>query len=71
MKSLEEEYKASLEENLENSRKKDLTVISPFMQDEWKGFEQVEAEGMLKKYDTKVSKEVIDAVAQNRNRIAF
>lgn len=64
VKSLEEEYKASLEENLENSRKKDLTVISPFMQDEWKGFEQVEAEGMLKKYETKVSKDIVDAVAK-------
>ncbi|GAA4762980.1 MULTISPECIES: 2-oxoglutarate dehydrogenase E1 component [Flavobacterium] len=64
VKGLEDEYKASLEENLENSRKKDLTVISPFMQDEWKGFEQVEAEGMLQKYETKVSREVIDAVAK-------
>ncbi len=64
VKSLEEEYKAALEENLENSRKKDLTVISPFMQDEWKGFVQVEAEGMLQKYETKVSKEIIDAVAK-------
>lgn len=64
VKSLENEYKASLEENLENSRKKDLTVISPFMQDEWKGFEQVEAEGMLQKYETKVDRKTLDKIAE-------
>jgi 2-oxoglutarate dehydrogenase E1 component len=30
-KSLEKEYKADLEMNLEASRKKDLTIITPFM----------------------------------------
>ncbi|MGH2664579.1 2-oxoglutarate dehydrogenase E1 component [Flavobacterium sp.] len=61
---LESDYKAKLEENLEASRKKDLTIITPFMQDEWKGFEQVEAEGMLQKYNTKVNKTVLTDVAK-------
>ena len=41
VKTLEETYKAKLDENLEESRKKSLTVITPFMQNEWNGFEQV------------------------------
>ncbi|WP_177730331.1 2-oxoglutarate dehydrogenase E1 component [Flavobacterium inviolabile] len=61
---LEAEYKAGLEENLEASRKKDLTVITPFMQDEWKGFEQVSDEGMLQQFDTKVDKSVLTDVAK-------
>jgi 2-oxoglutarate dehydrogenase E1 component len=36
-KSLEKEYKADLEMNLEASRKKDLTIITPFMRNEWLG----------------------------------
>jgi 2-oxoglutarate dehydrogenase E1 component len=37
-KSLEKEYKADLEMNLE-AFKKDLTIITPFMRNEWLGFE--------------------------------
>ena len=35
---LEEDYKASLEEKLEDSRKEDKTVITPFMQNEWEDY---------------------------------
>lgn len=38
VKKLEADYKSSLEEELEDSRKEDKTIITPFMQDEWKGF---------------------------------
>jgi 2-oxoglutarate dehydrogenase E1 component len=31
VKGLEQEYKSNLEVNLEESRKKDLTIITPFM----------------------------------------
>ncbi|MGX7667615.1 2-oxoglutarate dehydrogenase E1 component [Flavobacterium pedocola] len=62
--SLEAEYKTRLEESLEASRKKDLTVITPFMQDEWKGFEQVQADVMLQKFETKVDKKVLTDVAK-------
>jgi 2-oxoglutarate dehydrogenase E1 component len=61
---LEEEYKANLEVNLEASRKKDLTIITPFLQDEWKGYEQVSDDVMLQKFDTKVSKEILTNVAK-------
>ena len=62
---IEKEYKASLEENLEASRKKDLTIITPFMQNEWTGFEQVSDEGMLKKYETKFSKDGLTKIAKH------
>ena len=52
VKGLEQEYKSDLEMNLEESRKKDLTIITPFMKNEWKGFEQVSDVEMLKKVDT-------------------
>lgn len=61
---LEAQYKANLEESLEASRKRDLTVITPFMQDEWQGFEQAEAPVMLQKFDTKVDRKILDDVAK-------
>jgi 2-oxoglutarate dehydrogenase E1 component len=61
---LEADYKAILEENLEASRKKELTVISPFMQNEWEGFAQADAEEMLKKVNTAFSKEILDDIAK-------
>ena len=59
---LEKEYKADLEQNLEASRKKALTIITPFMQNEWKGFEQVTNEVMLKKFDTSFAKKSLDSI---------
>ena len=64
VKELEEKYKAKLDENLEESRKKDLTVITPFMQNEWTGFEQVSDTGMLEKQDTSFSKEKLTEIAK-------
>ncbi|MFM2368207.1 MAG: hypothetical protein RL619_507 [Bacteroidota bacterium] len=52
---LEKEYKSNLEVNLEASRKKDLTIITPFMKNEWKGFEQVTDNQMLENVDTSYS----------------
>lgn len=60
---LEKEYKAKLEENLEASRKKELTIITPFMQNEWEGFKQGDAEDMLQKVNTAVSKDILLDVA--------
>ena len=61
---LEEEYKAKLEENLESSRKEDKTKITPFMKDEWEGFENVEEEEMMRPVDTTIELEKLDEVAQ-------
>ena len=62
VKTLEKEYKDDLDQNLEASRKKNLTIITPFMQNEWKGFKQVSNTEMLQKVDTKVAKETLDSI---------
>jgi len=63
VKALETEYKSGLEVNLEESRKKELTIITPFMQNEWKGFESAGISQMLTKVDTTYPKEGLTAVA--------
>lgn len=57
VQNLEKEYKASLEEELEVSRKEDKTVITPFMADEWSGFKSVREWEMLEDVDTTFDKE--------------
>jgi len=63
VKSLEEQYKKVLEENLEASRKKELTIITAFMQNEWDGFKQANREDMLTKVDTTFSREKLSKIA--------
>ncbi|WP_396169576.1 2-oxoglutarate dehydrogenase E1 component [Flavobacterium sp.] len=60
---IENDYKERLDENLQASRKKDLTIIKPFMQDEWNGFEQVSDDVMLQKFDTKFDKKQLTEIA--------
>ncbi len=64
VKKLEDEYKASLEEELEDSRKEDKTIITPFMADEWKGFENVREWEMMEPVDTTVDKDKLTAIAK-------
>ena len=64
VKGLEKKYKAVLEENLEASRKKELTIITPFMQNEWQGFKQANAKDMLEKVDTTFDKKVLTTIAK-------
>ena len=59
---LESDYKANLDKDLEESRKKTLTIIKPFLQDEWKGFEQVSTDEMLIKVDTTFNKKHLDEI---------
>ncbi len=63
VKQLEATYKLKLEENLEASRKKDLTIITPFMQSEWKGFSQVSDSKMLEEVDTSYPKNALTEIA--------
>tara|TARA_R110000850_G_scaffold277058_1_gene421910 strand:- start:152382 stop:155150 length:2769 start_codon:yes stop_codon:yes gene_type:complete len=49
---LEEEYKNLLEEKLEVSRQQEKTTVTPFMQDEWEGFEYADQQEMRKDADT-------------------
>lgn len=64
VKKLEEEYKAKLEEELEDSRKEDTTRITPFMQDEWEGYENVQEDTMMAPVDTTIDIKTLDEVAK-------
>lgn len=61
---LEKGYKTVLEESLEASRKKDFTVITPFMQNEWEGFKQAGEGDMLQKVNTAFSKDMLTDIAK-------
>ncbi|MDD2985462.1 2-oxoglutarate dehydrogenase E1 component [Flavobacterium sp.] len=61
---IENDYKAKLDENLEASRKKQLTIITPFMQNEWEGFVQVSDAEMLKKVETTFDKKKLASIAE-------
>ena len=61
---LEQEYKDRLEDSLDGSRKIENTVITPFMQDEWKSLIRVDETVMLEPVETAVSKTLLDATAE-------
>ncbi|MCB0375216.1 MAG: 2-oxoglutarate dehydrogenase E1 component, partial [Sinomicrobium sp.] len=63
VKELESLYKASLEEELKDSRKVEKTVIMPFMQDEWKDFRHVDEREMAKTVDTTYPREKLNIIA--------
>jgi 2-oxoglutarate dehydrogenase E1 component len=64
VKKLEAAYKDSLEEELEDSRKTEKTIIKPFMQDEWSGFQRVREWEMLDKVDTSFPRENLEHIAR-------
>ncbi len=64
LKNLEETYKAALEEKLEDSRKEETTRITPFMQDEWQGFSNVQEDEMMKEVDTSFDIKKLDEIAE-------
>ncbi|MBT8289371.1 MAG: 2-oxoglutarate dehydrogenase E1 component [Muriicola sp.] len=61
---LEQEYKSSLEEELEDSRKEEKTEITPFMADEWSGFENVREWEMMDEVDTSYNRKKLDRIAK-------
>lgn len=61
---IEKDYKDILEENLTESRKDELTVISPFMQNEWEGFKQLKEGNVFQKVNTTFDKTTLDSVAE-------
>ncbi|NAY92736.1 2-oxoglutarate dehydrogenase E1 component [Muricauda sp. JGD-17] len=65
VKTLETEYKKSLEEDLMDSRKIEKTRITPFMEDEWEGFTQVVEDAMLGPVDTSFDLKKLDEVAKS------
>jgi 2-oxoglutarate dehydrogenase E1 component len=61
---LEQEYKDKLEENLEDSRKETKTTITPFMHDEWEGYDYAEEDKMMKPVDTTFDLKKLDKIAE-------
>ena len=61
---LEAEYKKELEEDLEDSRKESKTRITPFMADEWSGFENVREWEMMEPIKTAISREHLESIAK-------
>ncbi|NER09556.1 2-oxoglutarate dehydrogenase E1 component [Muriicola jejuensis] len=64
VRQIEEEYKSSLEEELEDSRKEEKTEITPFMADEWSGFQNVREWEMMESVDTTYNRKKLDAIAE-------
>jgi 2-oxoglutarate dehydrogenase E1 component len=64
VKQIEKEYKDKLEEKLEDSRKIEKTVISPFMHEQWKDFVRVDEGEMMKSVDTTVSKSTLKEITK-------
>ncbi len=64
VKGLEKAYKDSLEEKLEDSRKEEKTVITPFMQDTWDGFVRVDESEMENAVNTTYPKEKLEEIAR-------
>jgi 2-oxoglutarate dehydrogenase E1 component len=60
---MEADYKQTLEKKLEDARQASNTVITPFMQDEWTGYQRAKQEGMLKLVDTTIELKKLDAIA--------
>ena len=64
IEAYEETYRNHLDTELEASRLKDLTIINPFMQNEWQGFDHIASQqDMLLRVDTSFSREKLDQLA--------
>lgn len=64
VKQLEKDYKDKLEENLEDSRKEDKTIITPFMEDAWKDFVRVDEKVMMETVDTTADKDKLAEITK-------
>ncbi|MEK9602949.1 MAG: 2-oxoglutarate dehydrogenase E1 component [Flavobacteriaceae bacterium] len=69
VKKEEEAYKSKLEQNLQVSRTEETTVVIPFMEDEWQGFQQVDENGMHPAVDTAVDPDALSVVAKTISNV--
>jgi len=65
IKKLEVEYKDKLEENLEDSRKENKTIITAIMKDEWEGFHYAQEEKMMQEVDTRFNLNQLTEIAES------
>ena len=63
VKKVEEEYKSGLERNLQVSKKEQTTIVTPFMDDEWQGYQRVDELGMHPEIVTAVEPKKLKLVA--------
>ncbi len=61
---LEEDYKNLLEEKLEKSRQQEKTTVTPFMKDEWEGFDYADQGIMRKVADTSFDLNKLSEIAK-------
>lgn len=66
---MEADYKQTLEKKLEDARQASNTVITPFMQDEWTGYQRAKQEGMLQPVDTTIALNKLDAIAATLTKL--
>ena len=64
VKKIEQQYKNDLDTDLEDSKKTDIAVITPFMADEWKDFKLVDENKMREFIITKVSRQLLEKAAE-------
>ncbi len=69
VEQLESTYKLDLEENLEASRKKDKTVITEILADDWKSYKLGNLEDILSKTDTQFSLKILDELAEGITKL--
>lgn len=69
VKQLEKEYKSDLEDDLEASRKKDKTVITEILADDWADYELGTLEDILAKVDTTFDQKKLDTLANGITKL--
>jgi 2-oxoglutarate dehydrogenase E1 component len=69
VEKLEANYKAQLEEKLEISRQQDNTKVTPFMQNEWEGYDYANQEKMRETVDTSFDLKKMDAIAKSITKL--
>jgi 2-oxoglutarate dehydrogenase E1 component len=60
---MEANYKETLEKKLEDARQASNTIITPFMKDEWTGYQRAKQKDMLQAVDTTIELKKLDAIA--------
>ena len=60
---MEADYKQTLEKKLEDARQASNTIITPFMKDEWTGYQRAKQKDMLQAVDTTIELKKLDAIA--------
>lgn len=63
VKNEEQAYKSGLEKNLQVSRNEETTLVTPFMEDEWQGYQRVDELGMHPEIITAVQSDKLTVVA--------